>query len=125
MSFNRKYTVFVNEIIAECLSARQLIQHRISASVCIYVCVMLKNAIILRAAACAWHGCSFCVSSHVLLPCVLAEVESKSPTTTARRVGKGLGILLHYAKESNERHTKPKPKDQRMRSHKSRGAYTY
>ena len=24
----------------------------------------------------------------------------------ARRVGKGLGILLHYAKEINERHTK-------------------
>ena len=54
------------------------------------------------------------LSSHVLLPRVLAEVESRSATTTAaRRVGKGLGILLHYAKESNERHTKSKLKDQR------------
>ena len=53
------------------------------------------------------------LSSHVLLPRVLAEVESQSPTTMARRVGRELGILLHYAKESNERHTKPKLKDQR------------
>ena len=65
----------------------------------------------------------FCLASHVLLTRVLAEVESR--TMTARRVGKGLGILLHYAKESNKRHTKPKLKDQRMRSHKTRGAYTY
>ena len=58
------------------------------------------------------------LSSHVLLPRVLAEVESRSPTTTTvRRVGKGLGILLHYAKESNERNTKPKLKD--------RGAYAF
>ena len=64
-----------------------------------------------------------CLGSHVLLIRALAEVESR--TMTARRVGKGLGILLHYAKESNERHTKPKLKDQRMRSHKTRGAYTY
>ena len=65
-----------------------------------------------------------CLGSHVLLTRVLAE-EVESRTMTARRVGKGLGILLHYAKESNERHTKPKIKDQRMRSHKTRGAYTY
>ena len=49
----------INSIIAERLSARQLILHRISASVCIYnmyiyicVCVTLRNAIILRTA----HG---------------------------------------------------------------------
>ena len=46
------------------------------------------------------------LSSYVLLASMLAEVESR--TTTERRVGKGLGILLHYAKESNERNTKPK-----------------
>ena len=63
------------------------------------------------------------LSSHLILPRVLTEVESW--TTTARRVGKGLGILLHYAKESNEWHTKPKLKDQKVRSHKPRGAYTY
>ena len=70
----------------------------------------------------AWPAL-LCLSSHVLLPRVLAEV--KSQTTTARRVGKGLGILLHYANETNERKTKPKLKDQRVRSHKTRGAYTY
>ena len=87
-----------------------------------YVCVTLRNAIILRTA----HGVAgpfVAWFSHVLLTRVLAEVESRM--MTARRVGKGLGILLHYAKESNERHTKPKLKDQRMRNHKTRGAYTY
>ena len=48
------------------------------------------------------------LSSHVLLPRVLAEVKLR--TTTARRVGKGLDILIHHAKESNERNTKPKLK---------------
>ena len=47
---------FLVQLIAERLSARQLILHRISASVCIYiniyVCVTLRNAIIL----CAAHG---------------------------------------------------------------------
>ena len=47
---------FLVQLIAERLSARQLILHRISASVCIYiniyVCATLRNAIILRAA----HG---------------------------------------------------------------------
>ena len=62
------------------------------------------------------------LSSHVLLPHVLTEVKSR--TMTARRVGKGLGILLHYAKES-ERNTKPKQNDQRVWRHKTRGAYTY
>ena len=42
------------------------------------------------------------LSSHVLFPRVLAEVESWT-----RRVGKELGIF------SNERRTKPKLKDQR------------
>ncbi len=46
--------VCLPHIFAERLSARQLILHRISASVCIYiyilyVCVTLRNAIILRA----------------------------------------------------------------------------
>ena len=45
-------------------------------------------------------------TSHVLLPRVLAEVESWT-----RREGKELGIF------SNERRTKPKLKDQRVRNH--------
>ena len=108
-------------IVAERISAKQLILYRISASVCIYVCVTLRNAITLHTV----HGVAgpFVAQFYVLLPRVLAEVESQ--TTTARRVGKGLGILLHYAKESNERNTKPKLKDQRVRSHKTRDAYTY
>ena len=36
-------------LIAKRLSARQLILHRISPSVCIYVCVTLRNAILLQA----------------------------------------------------------------------------
>ena len=72
--------------------------------ICMYVCVTLRNAIncVLRM---AWPALLW-LSSHMLLPSVLAEVESRM--TTERRVGKGLGILLHYAKESNERNTKLK-----------------
>ena len=36
-------------IIAECLSARQLILHRISPSVCLYVCVTLRNVMLRNA----------------------------------------------------------------------------
>ena len=55
ISYELFHVVF---LVAERLSARQLILHRISASVCIYVyiyiyvCVTLRNAIILRIA----HG---------------------------------------------------------------------
>ena len=91
--------------IAERLSARQLILHRISASVCIYIYVSRLGMQLYCVLRMVWPALLW-LSSHVLLPRVLAEVESW--TTTARRVGKGLGILLHYAKESNERNTKPK-----------------
>ena len=84
---------------------------------------MLRIAII----PCTAHGVAGPFVSQFsrasLLPRVLAKVKSR--TTTARRVGKGLGILLHYAKESNERNTRPKLKEQRVRSHKTRGAYPY
>ena len=104
--------------------------HRISASVCIYIYIYMYIYMVVSrlgmqlycALRMAWPAL-LCLSSHMLLPRVLAEV--KSQTTMARWVGKGLGILLHYAKESNERNTKPKLKDQRVRSHKTRGAYTY
>ena len=73
--------------------------------------VTLRNAIILRAA----HGVAgpFVAQFSRATSRVLAEAESRNPTAMARRVGKGLGILLHFAKESNKRHTKPKLKDQR------------
>ena len=41
----------------------------------------------------------------------------------AKRVEKGLGVLLHYARESNERQTK-QLKDQREQNHETRGAYS-
>ncbi len=75
-----------------------ILEFLVRAEHIINACVTLRNA-----AFCAWRGRR--VAS--------AKVESRSPTTLTRRVGKGLGILLHYAKESNERHTKSKLKDQR------------
>ena len=60
----------------------------------ICVCVTLRNAIILRTA----HGVAgpFVAQFSRATSRVLAEV--KSWTTTARHVGRGLGILLHCAK---------------------------
>ena len=57
--------------------------------------VTLRNAIILRAA----HGVAgpFVAQFSRATSRVLAEAESRSPTAMARRVGKGLGILLHFA----------------------------
>ena len=111
-------------LIAERLSTRQVILHRISASVSIYIYMYVSRLgmQLYCVQRMAWPALLW-FSSHVLYTRVLAEVESR--TTTERRVGKGLGILLHYAKESNKQHTKPKLKDQRVRSHKTRGACTY
>ena len=71
--------------------------------ICVYVSRLgMQLYCVLRM---AWPA-PLWLSSHVLLPRVLAEVESWT-----RRVGKELGIF------SNERRTKPKLKDQRVRNH--------
>ncbi len=67
--FFKLFPMVSKGLIAERLSARQLILHRVSAGVCIYiyVCVTLRNAILLRAAhAVAAVPALLLLTSHVL-----------------------------------------------------------
>ena len=77
-------------IIAERLSARQLILHRISASVCIYIYIYIYMSRLgmQLTAYCAWRGRPFCGS---VLTCYCQACWLKSSHGRRRRDTRGKG----------------------------------